>query len=244
MRSWGLPRGSPEAELAHLCHNHGVPFAVDLGSGSADRPAEFGLPREPTPNRPCERRGYRHVQRRQAARRAAGRPYRRPRRLVAPDQAKSVEAGVARRQDDHCGAGGGAALHADPDRLGAASHPAVVARPIADIRAWRQRICPLRCRPRLRTWHRRNAAMREPDRSGALPTQAHPQRRARDAAAARRRGAGARPRRSQRLSRPAGSGHRSYPGWAFILDLRCLEDEAAFVDQLARARPRAAYRPR
>ena len=38
-----------EDDLARLCHGRGVPFAVDLGSGSLIDLAAFGLPHEPTP---------------------------------------------------------------------------------------------------------------------------------------------------------------------------------------------------
>jgi L-seryl-tRNA(Ser) seleniumtransferase len=38
-----------ESDLARLCHERGVPFAVDLGSGTLVDLARFGLPPEPTP---------------------------------------------------------------------------------------------------------------------------------------------------------------------------------------------------
>ena len=38
-----------ERDLAKLCHDHGVPFANDLGSGTLVDLAMFGLPHEPTP---------------------------------------------------------------------------------------------------------------------------------------------------------------------------------------------------
>ena len=39
----------PEEDLARLCHDRGVPFAVDLGSGTLIDLQPFGLPHEPTP---------------------------------------------------------------------------------------------------------------------------------------------------------------------------------------------------
>jgi len=44
----GFTAEVPEAELAELCRRHGVPFAVDLGSGSLIDLHPFGLPHEPT----------------------------------------------------------------------------------------------------------------------------------------------------------------------------------------------------
>lgn len=45
----GFTAEVPEAELAKLCHNNGIPFAIDLGSGTLVDLERFGLPHEPTP---------------------------------------------------------------------------------------------------------------------------------------------------------------------------------------------------
>ena len=69
-----IRRPSPTA-----AHAHGAIVIDDLGSGALLDTAAFGLAHEPTPARaPGRRRRPRHVQRRQARRRAAGRVHRRP----------------------------------------------------------------------------------------------------------------------------------------------------------------------
>ena len=45
----GFTAAVPERYLAALCHERGIPFAVDLGSGTLVDLARFGLPHEPTP---------------------------------------------------------------------------------------------------------------------------------------------------------------------------------------------------
>jgi len=46
----GFTVAAPEADLARLCHERGVPFVVDLGSGTLIDLQPFGLPHEPTPS--------------------------------------------------------------------------------------------------------------------------------------------------------------------------------------------------
>jgi L-seryl-tRNA(Ser) seleniumtransferase len=46
----GFTSSVPEPELSSLCRERGVPFVVDLGSGMLVDLAQYGLPHEPTPS--------------------------------------------------------------------------------------------------------------------------------------------------------------------------------------------------
>jgi L-seryl-tRNA(Ser) seleniumtransferase len=227
----GFTAAVDEAALAGLCRERGVPFIVDLGSGTLADLRRFGLPQEPSA----------------AEALAAGAD------IVTFSGDKLLggpQAGIivgrtalierirrnpmkrALRVDKLTLAALAAVLHlyADPDRL-VQCIPTLrlLARPLEDLRALAARLCPA-----LQAAVKGKAAVDVVDcesqiGSGALPTQ-------RIASA----GLSLRPG-NVRLA----AAFRALPvpvigrlqDGAFILDLRCLEDEAGFTAQLDRLAP-------
>ena len=111
-------RGAPRPSSARLRTRAGLPLMVDLGSGALVDLSRYGLPREPTPRETLgARRRPGDLQRRQAARRAAGGDHRRPQGPRRRIKKKPAQARAARGQDDARRARGGARLYRDPDRL-------------------------------------------------------------------------------------------------------------------------------
>ena len=45
----GFTHAVPESEIAALAHQYGLPFVIDLGSGTLTELSQWGLPHEPTP---------------------------------------------------------------------------------------------------------------------------------------------------------------------------------------------------
>ena len=99
--SAGSPRRPDPVGVAALAHAHGAIVVDDLGSGALLDTAAFGLAHEPMPARTAGgRRRPGHVQRRQAARRAAGRADRRPGRPRRAAATRSAGARGPARQGD------------------------------------------------------------------------------------------------------------------------------------------------
>ena len=222
----GFTAAVPEAELAALGRERKLPFVVDLGSGTLADLRRIGLPHEPTAAESLAQgadlvtfsgdkllggpQAGIIVGRAELLTRIRRNPMRRALRV---DKLTLAALGAVLR------------LYLDPDRL-AERVPVLrlLARPTADIRALAERL-----RPRLEQALAGKAAVEVIDcdsqiGSGALPTQ-----RIASAGLAIRPGGDRLAAAFRALPVPViGRIHQG----AFILDLRCLQDEAGFAAQL------------
>lgn len=222
----GFTAAVPEAELARLCRERDLPFVVDLGSGTLTDLRRFGLPHEATVQESLAQgadlvtfSGDKLLGGPQAGiivGRAAliARLRRNPlRRALRVDKITLAALGAVLR------------LYADPDRL-AERVPVLrlLARPVSEIRALAGRLRPL-----VQNALGGKSTVEVTDcesqiGSGALPTQ-----RIASAGLAIRPGSERIAAAFRRLPVPViGRIHQG----AFLLDLRCLQDEAEFSAQL------------
>ena len=219
----GFASSVPESELAKLCRSRSLPFAIDLGSGTLVELERFGLPHEPTVQQALGHgadlvtfSGDKLLGGPQAGivvgssllmKKIRSNPLKRALRL---DKVTLAALGAVLR------------LYLDPDRL-AARLPTLrmLSRGVEEIRSLARRVAPaLASRlPGLEV-----VDCESQIGSGALPTQRLP-----SAGVALRPGDARLAARFRGLPIPVIG--RLQEG-AFILDLRCLEDEAAFVSQL------------
>ncbi|MHB0888872.1 L-seryl-tRNA(Sec) selenium transferase [Acidithiobacillus sp.] len=237
----GFTAAVPEEALAALAHGHGLPFVVDLGSGSLVDLRRYGLPYEPTPQ---DALGHGAdlitfsgdkllggpqagiiVGRADLVKRIKRNPIKRALRLGKMSLA-ALEA-VLR-------------LYRDPDRL-AERLPALrlLTRPEEEIAAQGQRLRPVLEQALAGKVRIELLPCRSQIGSGALPVDALPSHCLRLVP---------HPGRGRAVEQLAAA-FRALPipvvgrveGGALCLDLRCLDDEAAFLSQLAalnfRARP-------
>ena len=220
----GFTASADERELAELCASRGVPLVVDLGSGALVDLARFGLPHEPTPAETLARgadivtfSGDKLLGGPQAGiivgtAALIGRLRASPlaRALRVDKMTLAALAALLR-------------LYSDPERV-VERIPALrlLARPLDDIRAQAARLQPL-----LQAHVKGTVELVECESqvgSGAAP--AH---RLASAGLAIRPGSARTAASFRSLPRPVIG--RLQEG-AFILDLRCLDDEAAFIAQL------------
>jgi L-seryl-tRNA(Ser) seleniumtransferase len=231
----GFTAEAPEADLAKLCHDRGVHFVVDLGSGTLIDLQKFELPHEPTPAESIANGA-------DLVTFSADKLLGGPQAGIIVGRADLVETVKrnplkrALRIDKMTIAALSAVLrlYSNPERL-RTRLPALrlLARPLEDIRSIANRM-------------RNPVAFTLEDvaavetvlcesqiGSGALPTRKIPSAGLAIRPATERRGSGAALERIARAFRqlPIPVIGRIQNG-ALIFDLRCLEEEATFVDQL------------
>jgi len=231
----GFTSAVPEAEIARVCHERGVPLAVDLGSGTLVDLTRYGLPHEPTPAETIASgadvvtfSGDKLLGGPQAGiivgrRDLIGAIKRNPlKRALRVDKLTIAALSAVLK------------LYSDPDRL-AERLPVirVLARPIGEIRATAERVGPQVATAVAGIADVEVVECDSQIGSGALPTQTIPSAGLAIRPARARRGTG---RTLQRIA--AAFRHLPIPvigriqDDVFILDLRCLEDEETFVAQL------------
>ena len=222
----GFTAAVPEADLARLCRERKLPFVVDLGSGTLIDLRRFGLPHEPTAEESLAQgadivtfsgdkllggpQAGIIVGRADLTARIRRNPLRRALRV---DKLTLAALGAVLR------------LYLDPDRL-AERVPVLrmLARPEGEIRAMAGRLRPLVEKALGGKAEVEGIACESQIGSGALPTQ-----RIASAGLAIKPGGDRVAAAFRRLPVPViGRIHQG----AFILDLRCLQDEAGFVAQL------------
>jgi L-seryl-tRNA(Ser) seleniumtransferase len=236
----GFTAGVSEAALADLCHDRGVPLAVDLGSGSLVDLRKFDLPHEPTPNQTLVNgadvvtfSGDKLLGGPQAGL-IVGRGD-----IIARIKRNPLKRALRVDKMTIAALTSVLNLYAAPERL-AERLPTMrlLTRPLPDIASMAARLCPLLVTTLQGVATVETTACQSQIGSGALPTQTIPSSGIAMRPMAGRRGAGG------ALDRLA-TAFRSLPipvigriqDGQFVLDLRCLEDEAAFVNQLRELRP-------
>jgi L-seryl-tRNA(Ser) seleniumtransferase len=231
----GFTSGVPERDIARVCHERNVPFAVDLGSGTLVDLREYGLPHEPTPSETLANgadvvtfsgdkllggpQAGIIVGRRDLIERIRQNPLKRALRVDKMTVA-ALSAVLA--------------LYADQARL-AERLPVIrlLTRPLADIRAAAERLLPAVNAAVNGIASVQAISCQSQIGSGALPTRT-----------IESAGLAIRPRAERgvgtALQRIVGAFRRlpvpvigRIEDDAFIMDVRCLDDESAFTAQLA-----------
>ena len=242
----GFTAAPTERALAALCRSHGLPLAVDLGSGALIDLTRYGLPHEPTARDSLDAgadlvtfSGDKLLGGPQAGI-VVG-------RAALVDKIKRNPMKRALRLDKTTIAALSAVLrlYAHPDRL-AARLPTLrlLTRSVDDIAAQAERLVPPLAQRLDAVASVASAACKSQIGSGALPVETLPSRAIAMAPRSAKRAAG---REVERLAAafaalpiPVVGRIRDDRLW---LDLRCLDDEATFVSQLAALDPHRERRP-
>jgi L-seryl-tRNA(Ser) seleniumtransferase len=233
----GFTSSVGEAALARLCHERGLPFAVDLGSGTLVDLRRFGLPHEPTPAESIANgadlvtfSGDKLLGGPQAGI-VVGR-----RELIARVRRNPLKRALRVDKITIAALSSVLRMYRDPARL-AARLPVIrlLARTAGDIRASAVRLQPRVAEALTGVASVEIVACESQIGSGALPTQQLPSAGLSIRAAS---GTGAELLRIAAMFRclPIPAIGRIHDN-ALVFDLRCLEDETTFVAQLAQLAP-------
>jgi L-seryl-tRNA(Ser) seleniumtransferase len=231
----GFTARVPEGTLAALAHKHGLPYVVDLGSGTLVDLGAYGLPHEETPAEAIAAgadlvtfSGDKLLGGPQAGV-IVGR-----RDLIAKLRRNPLKRALRLDKMTIAALSAVLALYLDKDRL-AERLPTLrmLSRPVADIAAAADRLAPEVARRLAAVATVDTEECRSQIGSGALPVDLLPSVALRIRPKAEGRGSGA------ALNRIAAA-FRALPmpvigriqNDAFLLDLRCLEEESAFLGQL------------
>ena len=222
----GFTAAVPEPELAELCRSRGVPFVVDLGSGALVDLRRYGLPQEPTVGETLAHgadivtfSGDKLLGGPQAGL-VVGRAD-----LLAKIRRNPLKRALRVDKLTLAALAALLRLYRDPDRL-AERVPTIriLAKPAQAIRAQAERLQPL-------VQRRLKEIVAVIDCASQVGSGAAPTQRLASAGLAIRPGSARLAAAFRALPTPVIG--RVQDG-AFILDLRCLENEAAFVAQLER----------
>ena len=230
----GFTAAVAESELARLAHEHALPLIVDLGSGMLVNLEEYGLPHEPTPREALDHgadivtfSGDKLLGGPQAGL-IVGR-----RDLVARIRKNPMKRALRVDKMTLAALDAVLQLYSNPERL-KEELPTLrhLARSRADIEAQAARLLP-HFEPILGTKAcARVAACSSQIGSGSLPVDSLPSAALALQGTARNKGSAAQRIATAFRALPVPVIGRVKDG-AFLMDLRCLDDEAGFVSQLA-----------
>jgi len=231
----GFTAAVPEPELAALAHEHGLPFIVDLGSGMLVNLEDYGLPHEPTP-REAIANGADLVT--FSGDKLLGGPQCGlivgTTALIAKIRKNPMKRALRVDKMTLAALEAVLRLYADPERLAQALPTLrLLTRAQAEIEAQAQRVLPAISAAVADYAQAQVVACASQIGSGALPVDALPSAGIALTPRVKRKSTAAAALAGAFRALPVPVIGRVKDG-AFILDLRCLDDEAGFITQLDR----------
>ena len=230
----GFTSAVPESDLSALAHEHGLPYIVDLGSGMLVNLEDYGLPHEPTPREALANgadlvtfSGDKLLGGPQAGLLVGTRA------LVARIRKNPMKRALRVDKMTLAALEAVLRLYGNPDRL-AAELPGLKAltRRQPEIEAQAHRVLPCTAAALTGIAEVQVISCSSQIGSGSLPVDSLPSAGLAVVAGAKRKGA---------LVERIASAFRALPvpvigrikDGAFVMDLRCLDDEAGFITQLS-----------